>query len=65
MENLSPEAEALLASIEELFEKGVLRIDITKEYDDEDFIKNYPCIRFNYAGKHKILSKSSIPVKLN
>ena len=62
MKKLSKEAELLLPTILELFREGVLRIDIKKEYEDDDIIKYYPCIIFNYAGQHKIISKSPIPI---
>ena len=67
MKKLTKEAELLLPTILELFREGVLRIDIKKEYDknDDEIVKYYPCIIFEYAGTHKIISKSPISINSN
>ena len=67
MTKLSSDAELLLPTILELFRKGVLRLDIKKEYDknDDEIVRYYPCIIFEYDGTHKIISKSPISIKSN
>ena len=46
MEKLSPEAKALLSSIEELFKKGVIKITNKIERDkyDDDVVRYYPTV---------------------
>ena len=55
MENLSPEAKKLFSSIEELFQKGFLKIDFVTKYNKAvDAIDYYPVIK----SGNRILSVS-------